>query len=185
MYKDEMTFGAEMMTALVKFQNECPKIEKSKQGYGYKYAELSTILEKIRPYLAKNNLAFTQHLIGSDILRTIVFHAPSAQFMSTDTEIPKAGELKGMNVYQTDGAKFTYYKRYAICSMLGIVTDDEDTDMRGPIKQTENKPEQKKKLNEKQFISVLSAVTSGQYSVTEIRERFDLTADQIKTLDTI
>lgn len=44
--------------------------------------------------------------------------------------MPSDVELKGMNKFQVDGSKITYYRRYALSSMLGIVTD-KDTDAGG------------------------------------------------------
>lgn len=181
----KMTFGSEMMVALIKFQSECPTIAKQKSGYGYKYAELSKIMETAKPIMAKHDIGFTQLMIGSDMLRTIVFHSTSGQYIQTDTKIPSGVELKGMNLFQTDGAKYTYYKRYSICSILGIVSDDDDIDARGNVKKPEPAKPERKKLNEKQFISVLGAVNSGQYTPEQIIEKFDLTEDQKKSITSI
>jgi hypothetical protein len=179
-----LTFGIKLMTALSGFQSDCPTIEKSKSGYGYKYAELSTIVETIRPILKKHKMGFTQHMIGSDILRTIVFHFESGEYIQTDTKIPSGVELKGMNLFQTDGAKFTYYKRYSITSILGIVSDD-DIDARGHVKQDAEEQPKKKKLNDKQFISMIGAINNGKYTIEDAKNNFDLTSEQIVSLDSI
>lgn len=179
-----LTFGIKLMTALAGFQTDCPTIEKSKTGYGYKYAELSTIIETIRPILKKHKMGFTQHMIGSDVLRTIVFHFESGEFIQTDTTIPSGVELKGMNLFQTDGAKFTYYKRYSITSILGIVSDD-DIDARGQIKQETDEQPKKKRLNDKQFISLIGAINNGKYSIDDAKNNFELTPEQIVSLDSI
>ena len=178
-----LTFGIKLMTALSGFQTDCPTIEKSKTGYGYKYAELSTIIETIRPILKKHKLGFTQHMLGSDVLRTIVFHFESGEYIQTDTKIPSGVELKGMNLFQTDGAKYTYYKRYCITSILGIVSDD-DIDARGQVKQDAEEPK-KKKLNDKQFISMIGAINNGKYTIEDAKNNFDLTPEQIVSLDSI
>jgi hypothetical protein len=179
-----LTFGIKLMTALSGFQSDCPTIEKSKSGYGYKYAELSTIVETIRPILKKHKMGFTQHMLGSDVLRTIVFHFESGEYIQTDTKIPSGVELKGMNLFQTDGAKYTYYKRYCITSILGIVTDD-DIDARGQVKPDAEEPTKKKKLNDKQFISMIGAINNGTYSMTDAKANFELTPEQIISLDSI
>ena len=123
--------------ALANFQQECPTIHKGTQGYGYSYADLPTILDVINPLLKKNGLGFTQLLDGNNI-RSILFHIESGETLESSTEIPIA-ELKGMNVYQSAGSGITYYRRYALSSMLGIVTD-KDTDATGETKKTELKP---------------------------------------------
>jgi hypothetical protein len=181
----KMTFGTKMMVALCGFQSECPSIPKSKNGFGYKYAEFSKIVEIAKPHMIKWNIGFSQQMIGSDILRTIVFHSTSGEFISTDTKIPSGIELKGMNLFQTDGAKLTYYKKYQFCGILGIVTMDEDLDARGNVKTPANEKTIKKTLNEKQFISVLGAINSGQYTPEQIMEKFELSDEQKKSITSI
>ena len=34
--------------------------------------------------------------------------------------------MKGMNVYQSKGSGITYYRRYMLSSMLGIISDADD-----------------------------------------------------------
>tara|TARA_R110000765_G_scaffold297332_3_gene392438 strand:+ start:114 stop:677 length:564 start_codon:yes stop_codon:yes gene_type:complete len=136
-----------LFKALAAFQQECPIIHKSTQGYGYSYADLPTILKTINPLLAKHGLGFTQP-VDLDTIQTIIFHAESGEQLTSSTLMPSDVELKGMNKFQVDGSKITYYRRYALSSMLGIVTD-KDTDAGGV--QTKAKPKAKpaKKTEEK------------------------------------
>lgn len=62
--------------SLAAFQQEVPVIHKETQGYGYSYADLPTIFEKINPLLKKHGLGFTQ-LLNGESLKTIVFHIES------------------------------------------------------------------------------------------------------------
>ena len=50
--------------AISDFQKEVPVIHKGTTGYGYSYADLPTIFEKINPLLKKHGLGFTQLLNG-------------------------------------------------------------------------------------------------------------------------
>ena len=142
----------ELFKALEQFQSECPIIPKGKKGFGYNYAELSKTIEIIRPILHKNNIGFTQLIYGTGNLKTIIFHTESGQSLENDLILPTGIEMKGMNLFQTDGAKFTYYKRYCLLSMLSVFSEDEDIDAKGQVKQPEaQKPAQppvKRKLNE-------------------------------------
>jgi hypothetical protein len=94
-----------------------------------------------------------------------------------------------MNLFQTDGAKFTYYKRYCLLSMLSVFSEDEDIDAKGQVKQPEaQKPVQiplKRKLNEHQFISILGAINAGQYTKEEVLATFDLSPEQKVTIESI
>jgi len=113
--------------ALADFQQECPVIHKGTTGYGYTYADLPQILEVINPLLKKHGLGFTQ-LLTEGGLKTIIFHV-SGEFIEGVCPIPTT-TLKGMNDYQSFGSGITYYRRYALSSALGIVTD-KDTDAAG------------------------------------------------------
>jgi hypothetical protein len=178
----------ELFKALAQFQSECPIIPKGKKGFGYNYAELSKTIEIIRPILHKNQIGFTQLIHGNGNLKTIIFHTESGQSLETDFILPSGIELKGMNLFQTDGAKFTYYKRYCLLSMLSVFSEDEDIDAKGQVKQTPPapaQPVQKKKLNEHQFISILGAVNAGQYTKEEVLNTFDLSNEQKVTIESI
>lgn len=130
--------------ALANFQQEVPVIEKGTKGYGYSYADLPTIFEIINPLLKKNGLGFTQLLNGNKI-KTILFHIESAETLESETDMPfdslvyeeiedkKGGKkfvlrgFEGMNKAQAIGSLVTYFRRYALSSLLGLVTD-KDTD---------------------------------------------------------
>jgi hypothetical protein len=114
--------------ALADFQQECPVIHKGTTGYGYTYADLPQILEVINPILKKNNLGFTQMLEGTG-LRTILFHTKSGEYLESYCDIP-ATSLKGMNDFQAIGSGITYFRRYCLSSILGVVSD-KDTDAAG------------------------------------------------------
>lgn len=114
--------------ALANFQQECPVIHKGTNGYGYTYADLPQILEVINPLLKKHGLGFTQ-VLTEEGLQTTVFHIESGEYISGVCPIPTTS-LKGMNDYQSFGSGITYYRRYALSSLLGIVTD-KDTDAAG------------------------------------------------------
>lgn len=131
--------------ALADFQQEVPVILKDTSGHNYKYADLPAILETINPLLKKNGLGFTQLINGAKI-KTILFHIESGETLESDTDMPvdslvyvdtekKKNVLQGfemMNKAQAIGSLVTYFRRYALSSMLGLVTD-KDTDGTGKV----------------------------------------------------
>ena len=140
--------GPKFFKAFAKFQAEALAIPKSKQGYGYKYAELKTILNLVKPLLSANGLILMQPLQGSTI-DTILVHAESGEGIvsSKDYEIVS---LKGLNDYQSEGAGISYMRRYSLGCLLGIVSD-EDVDAStahvtapAPAKPADKKPVAKK-----------------------------------------
>jgi len=124
------TENTNIYKALATFQQECPVIHKGTSGYGYSYADLPTIFSIINPILQSNGLGFTQ-LIQDGAIETILFHTESGQTIKSVTSIPENVSLKGMNEYQVLGSAITYIRRYALSSLLGIVTD-KDTDASTP-----------------------------------------------------
>lgn len=124
--------------SLADFQQEVPVIHKDTQGYGYSYADLPAIFEIINPLLKKHGLGFTQLVNGSEI-KTILFHIESGETIESITDIPQNVSLKGMNDFQILGSAITYIRRYALSSMLGLVTD-KDNDAGG--EQVKNKKDE-------------------------------------------
>ena len=140
---EKKTTKATLWSALSDFQKECPAINKGAKGYGYKYADLPSIMEVINPLLKKHKLVISQPLDGRAIMTKLV-HIPTGEIEFSRIEIPEGVSLKGMNQFQVDGSAITYYRRYALSSLLGIVTDD-DTDAAGKqVTQETTKKEIKK-----------------------------------------
>lgn len=115
--------------SLADFQQEVPVILKETSGYGYVYADLPKIFEVINPLLKKHGLGFYQ-AVNNHSIKTVLFHIESGEVLESETEIPQGVSLKGMNDFQVLGSAITYIRRYALSSMLGLVTD-KDTDASG------------------------------------------------------
>jgi hypothetical protein len=99
-----------LFKSLAAFQQEVPVIHKGTQGFGYSYADLPAIFDKINPLLKKHGLGFTQLLNSKDginYLDTIIYHVESGESLESRTEIPSVS-LKGMNDYQSFGSGVTY-----------------------------------------------------------------------------
>ena len=147
-----------LFTALAAFQQEVPVIFESSTGYGYKYADLKQILNTINPIMKKHKLGFTQ-LLNDNKITTVVFHTLSGESIQSEVEIPSDVVLKGMNKYQIVGSGITYYRRYSLSSILGLVTDaDNDAnpnykpETKAPVKQSEKKGNTSKKwISKEQF----------------------------------
>lgn len=161
-------------SSLAKFQQECPVIHKGTKGYGYSYADLPTIFNVIMPLLKKNNLGFTQLIDGAEI-RTILFHTISGDTIESCAAIPQDVQLKGMNAFQVYGSAITYFRRYALSSLLGIITD-KDTDAGG--EQIKRLP----KISNKRLNEAINAINNESYTTKLLLQNFELTKTQIETL---
>lgn len=127
---------------LAKFQAECPVIAKESEArittrggsqYGYKYAELDTIANTIRPHLAKYGLSYTwdsevtRDERGTTITCTCTVrhtngHSFSAKF-SADTDTAAA-----MSGAQKNAAALTFARRQSLIQALGLTTGEVDND---------------------------------------------------------
>ena len=125
-----------LFSSLSSFQKECPVIHKGTQGYGYSYADLPAIFEVINPILDRHNLGFTQPICGSKV-KTILYHTVTGETLESETDIPHGVQLKGMNDFQVLGSAITYIRRYALSSMLGIITDKDNDGAGEQQKQTQ------------------------------------------------
>jgi hypothetical protein len=171
-----------LLKSLAAFQQEVKVIHKATQGYGYSYADLPKIFDEINPLLQKHGLGFTQLINtkeGVNYLATAVFHVESGEQIESNCMIPYV-QLKGMNDFQSFGSGVTYFRRYCLSSMLGLVTD-KDTDASGEQVKTKKKP----KIDNDRLEKAIAAVKSGKYELADIPLNFDLTDEQIEMLGKI
>jgi hypothetical protein len=168
-----------LLKALARFQQEVPVIHKGTKGFGYSYADLPAIFEVINPLMQKNKLGFTQ-LLGDGNIKTIIFHTESGEMLESEVTIPNNVVLKGMNEFQVTGSAITYYRRYSLSAILGLVTD-KDTDGSGSKQEAPKpaaKPLPKKEAltqNHKQWPVVFKAVQEGTANVTYVKKKFTIT----------
>lgn len=146
-----------LLKALAGFQQEVPVILKETSGYNYKYADLPAIDIIIKPLLKKYGLGVLQPLSsldGKPAIKTIIYHTESGEMIDETTPLPETSLQKvlstktdkngnkvevekyvvcgfeQMSKPQADGSTITYYRRYALSSFLGLITD-KDTDGSG------------------------------------------------------
>lgn len=119
-----------LLTALAKFQAECPAVEKGKNNpfFKSKYASLDAIQYVIQPYLSKHGLVVTQCNINTDnglFVETRVYHADSEDRCITST-FPI---IIQKNTAQEYGSAISYAKRYSLTGVLNVrVVDESDDD---------------------------------------------------------
>lgn len=129
----QSTTTAALVAAMSKLQSELKNPSKNKQGYGYKYADLPSILDDIKPLLAKYELVLLQLPI-SEIVDGKFYMGYESQirhkdeFISSVFMVPETFVEKGkMSFIQAMGSIKTYLRRYIIGDLCFIAQDD-DTD---------------------------------------------------------
>lgn len=114
------------MADLVALQADLPVIpfDKTNPHFRSKFASLGAIMEGLRPLLAKHGFAWVtlpSYFNGQPTLRYMLVHRSGREI---------AGEMLlfvgDKATAQTQGAAITYARRYALSSVLGVVTDEDD-----------------------------------------------------------
>lgn len=118
-----------LLTSLVGAQSNFETLPKDKAGYNYSYTDLDTVISYIRPILNKYKIGFMQTLTtlegNAPAITTRIFN-DQGEWIEDTTPLPPVQLAKG-NAAQNLGAAITYMKRYTLCAMLGI-SSDEDVD---------------------------------------------------------
>src|SRR5574344_1141724 len=142
---------AELLAAMADVQSELPTMPKSSQAYGYKYTDLDTITQTIKPILSKHGIGYMQSVGGLTenalTLTTRIFNK-KGEYIEDTAALPTITSAKN-NAAQTLGMSITYMRRYALCAMLGITSDEDvDANINGttqPVQQRGSAPQPPKK----------------------------------------
>lgn len=99
---------------------------KTREGsYSYAYAKLSTIMQTVRPVLARHELCVVQlvETVADELsVTTLVRHSSGGSISSgtlTTRMLPNAQQI---------GSVVTYFRRYQLCALLGIAPEDDSDD---------------------------------------------------------
>ena len=170
-----------IFAAVVALQSEINNPKKSKQGHGYKYAELAQIIELSREPLATNGLAVAQYctaIDGQSYLVTQMIHS-SGQWLRGYYPLEKAG-MRAVNDAQQMGAAMTYARRYNLAAILGVAQEDDDAASLGNQRQQprnnapQNAPQQSKQpldTLEGQTLNAVAQWLSEGLAVEHVAER--------------
>jgi hypothetical protein len=109
--------------ALATFRSKVPAIKKDRENPFFKssYATLDNILETIKPALLEANLSVIQVPLEGGKLRTVIYETESGESIEGTMDI-----LIGKNDPQGQGSAISYARRYALASMLGLATEEDD-----------------------------------------------------------
>ena len=120
--------------ALAAAQAEMGKIVKDKTakvqtstggGYSFDYADLASMLDVVKPALAKHSIALVQAASvhdGSVVLDSRLLHS-SGEWIESSLAL-KPGDTSPQKV----GSAITYARRYSLACLVGVASEDEDDD---------------------------------------------------------
>ena len=132
--------GPEFATAMAKLQGELENVKKDSEGYGYNYSNLASVIASSKEVLSQNGFSVMQPLTSSNdslvSITTILAHS-SGQYIQSDASLAVI-EMKKCNKAQGAGASLSYLRRYALQSILGMTSEDNDASSEGPVKKVDN-----------------------------------------------
>lgn len=141
----EMAFNR----AFQDFQAECPPVSKNRTAkipaksgggsWGYEFADLNHIAAVVKPHLKRHGFSFTFDTDGQGAFRCHLHHVEGHSRTATVT-LP-AYRAAQINDLQSEGVRNSYGRRYALLSVLGITTGDEDADGAMPQQEPPRKPQ--------------------------------------------
>jgi hypothetical protein len=124
----------ELALALSKVQGEIEGAIKDAMNPAFKskYADLTSCWEACRQQLTKHQIAVVQSSDDTEshlCLTTTLIHS-SGQWIDGTLRMPRMitdrqGVIRNMNA-QEIGSALTYFRRYSLCSMVGICPEDDD-----------------------------------------------------------
>jgi hypothetical protein len=145
--------------ALAGFQGECPMIRKTNAVVWdgrekYKFASYEDVMAVAQPLLTKHGISvsFSVPDAGDGMYQIVCHirvgsHAEDRPFSCQTPDIKALAAKTSMNEAQAQGAWMSYWKRYALCSALGIVVCNEDNDV-APVTPTEPRKINSKEMTE-------------------------------------
>jgi len=166
----------EIATALIKAQKEMltPKKGSVNPFFKNKYADLNDVLEAIVPALNNNNIVLLQPLInieGKNFVKTVLMHESGETFESI-AEI----FCKNQNDAQAYGSGITYARRYALSSICGIGSEDDDA-------QKALQPKRIESLTNDQFNKALQSDLKGLNATLKAITDGKILATQVQVLE--
>jgi len=121
--------------AMSKFQSECPRIVKTKQAHGYKYAPLGDIQAQIKDKASECGISWrweTKDQTKDQVTVSCIITHIYGFSRSTDAIAFIEEPNKMQSRTQMVGVATTYAQRYSLIGALGLSTADEDMDGRLP-----------------------------------------------------
>jgi hypothetical protein len=120
-----------LLSALSKFQGECPIINQTARSHTSSYAPLDEMVYTIKPYLAKYGLSYTydtkRNSPTTTIMTTTVQHKEGGSYQTEHEFITSEAGGK-MGDAQRLKSAITYARRASLELALGVVTQAEDDD---------------------------------------------------------
>jgi len=148
----------QIFEAFVKAQGELSHAVKDAKNphFKSKYADLTSVVDTLRPILSKNGLAFIQKThenVGGVMIETMIIHSTGESISGGMLFVPA-----GKQDPQGYGSALTYARRYSLVTIFGMATEDDDGNSATSSYENQRKapaPSPAKKIDMSSFIAAL------------------------------
>jgi len=163
----------DIYSALFAVQTSVDVVKKTADNpfFKSKYADLPAVWDVVKDALAANNILIyhkTDTKDGVDYLNTFARHIPSGTEITSNVQLHLQKPTS-----QEYGSCVTYMRRYAISSMLGLITDKDDdgNDASQPKAKVVDKPKEVKKLTpgEQETASKLTTIKEALLNAKDVK----------------
>ena len=131
------------------------------------YADINALIDAVEPILLENGLLLLQPIQGNNVCTQIID-------IDSGTMIESCMELPTNLTPQQMGSAITYFRRYTLQSSMSLQSVDDDANMaeqavKQPVKET---------LSADRFAGALTKIAAGEYTVEQLKSKFNLTKEQ-------
>ena len=131
------------------------------------YADINALIDAVEPILLENGLLLLQPIQGNNVCTQIID-------IDSGTMIESCMELPTNLTPQQMGSAITYFRRYTLQSSMSLQSVDDDAHMaeqavKQPVKET---------LSADRFAGALTKIAAGEYTVEQLKSKFNLTQEQ-------
>ena len=128
------------------------------------YADLNAIIEAVEPILLENGLLLLQPIHGNSVCTQII-DVELGTMIESCMDLPTGLDPQKM------GSAITYFRRYTLQSILSLQAVDDDGHLA-------SQPKPKESLPTERFNNALAKIKAGEYTVGELKAKFNLTKEQ-------
>lgn len=157
-----------LFALLQSLQQEMPVIPKTSTNphFKSKYADLPTIMDILSPLLQKHQILLMQPIYASTepnmlTIGTMLVDGKTGSSLEVVSTVPIGNNLTP----QAFGSAVTYARRYVLCSLLGIVADEDDDGNASSVQQ--GKPG---KIGQSQIVRLYTIAKASGYTQDDVLE---------------
>ena len=152
---------------LAEVKREVGKVSKNSKNPHFKntYADLNALIDAVEPILLEKGLLMLQPIQNGNV-STIIIDCESSESIESSIALPVLQDPQKL------GSAITYFRRYTLQSLLGLMAEDDDG----------NKASKKELISDERFTNALQAIADGKATKQSLINNFSLTANQLAQL---